>query len=210
MKKILNKWNFGSFCLIQDDHISYYTFFTIILAECSYLWVFHKPEIAIPLTLIMLGYIANVIVTAWIKGIVEGSVFDTIMSAFYVFVFLFLLVLSFKYNIALSIIFNVILFAGTAIAKLIRGFQDSVHLTDNKFILFIDKLFANKTFWLISQIILIGIPFVTFTLLFVQITYIPVILKIIVPFLYALILPFIAALEDDLCARDIFELIYEF
>lgn len=210
MKKLLEKWKFGSFCLIQDDHISYYTFFTIILAECSYLWVFHKPEIAIPLTLIMLGYIVNVIVTAWIKGIFEGTMFDTILSIIYVVVFVLLLIFACYYNMAIGIIFNVILFGATALSIIIRGYQNTVHCSPNKFTYIMERLFANKVFWVISQIIVIGVPFITFTVLFAQITIIPIALRIIVPVLYAVIVPFIAALEDDLCACNIFELIYEY
>ena len=121
MNKLSKKWEFGSYALICDDHISYYTFFTIVLAACSYVWVYQKIEVAIPLTLIMLGYIANVIITAWLKGtgILELAKFSIVLSILYVVAFIFLFVLIFKIDKTFAIAFNVILFVGTGIAMLI-------------------------------------------------------------------------------------------
>ena len=210
MKNVLEKWKHGSYYLIEDDLNSFYTFFTVILAECSFLWAFQKSEIAMPLTLIMLGYIVNVVVVAWLKGMFEGTMFDTILSIIYVVVFVLLLIFACYYNMAIGIIFNVILFGATALSIIIRGYQNTVHCSPNKFTYIMERLFANKVFWVISQIIVIGVPFITFTVLFAQITIIPIALRIIVPVLYAIIVPFIATFEDDLCACNIFELIYEY
>ena len=57
MKKLIENWNNGLHYLITDDLISFYTFFTIILAECSYLLSFHEFADAIPITIILLGYL---------------------------------------------------------------------------------------------------------------------------------------------------------
>ena len=209
MKKLIEKWNRGCHFLIEDDLISYYTFFTVILAECSYLLAFHETEIAIPFTLILLGYIVNVIGTAWLKGIVEGSIFSTIVSILYIIIFIILLILSCSYDMILGIVLNLILFVATAITIGIRTFQDSIFYSSNWFISKMQKLFSNESFWLMSQIILIGIPFIVFVIMFAQITYIPIALKIIIPIVYLIIAPLISSLEDDLCACNIFELAIE-
>ena len=209
MKKILEKWKRGCHYLIEDDLISYYTFFTVILAECSYLWTFYEAEIAVPFTLILLGYIINVLGTAWLKGIVEGSVFSAIVSIIYIIVFIVLLILSCSYDMILGIVLNLILFVVTAITIGIRTFQDSIFYSSNWFISKMQKLFSNESFWLMSQILLIGVPYVVFVIMFAQITYVPIVLKIIVPIVYLIIIPFISKLEDDLCACNIFELAIE-
>ena len=39
-QNLIDVWLDG-FEALTDDRISFYTFFTVILAECAYLWGFH-------------------------------------------------------------------------------------------------------------------------------------------------------------------------
>ena len=47
-QNLIDAWLDG-FEALTDDRISFYTFFTVILAECAYLWGFHEASVAIPI-----------------------------------------------------------------------------------------------------------------------------------------------------------------
>ena len=72
MSDFLNNWDASVELFFGDDVISYYAFFTTILAEISYLWVY-MTDIAKPLTFILLGFIVNVLVIAFVKGHFIGT-----------------------------------------------------------------------------------------------------------------------------------------
>ena len=55
-QNLIDVWLDG-FEALTDDRISFYTFFTVILAECAYLWEFHEASVAIPIT--VEGSVAN-------------------------------------------------------------------------------------------------------------------------------------------------------
>ena len=40
MKKIINEWKYSFTFSFDDDLISFYTFFTIVLSEIAFLWAF--------------------------------------------------------------------------------------------------------------------------------------------------------------------------
>lgn len=193
MKNLIENWNDGLSYLITDDHISFYTFFTVILAECSYFWGFHEFAVAIPITFILLGYMLNVIVFARLKGNAEGTKLEKVYSILYVTVFVTLCVIGCLFNLAISIITTVILLGVTALWIVIRN----------------HKVFGNKIFWILSQIVMIGTPFVVFVIFCAKISFLPIILKVIIPLLYLFFSPLIAYFEDDSAASNIFELAYD-
>ena len=51
-QNLIDVWLVG-FEALTDDRISFYTFFTVILAECAYLWGFHEDTDAIPITVVL-------------------------------------------------------------------------------------------------------------------------------------------------------------
>lgn len=212
MKNLIENWNNGLNYLITDDLISFYTFFTIILAECSYLLSFHEFADAIPITIILLGYMLNVIVFARLKGNAEGTKLELVFSILYVTVFVTLFVIGCFFNLAISIITTAILFGVTALWIVIRNNQDTFYyLPDGlpKITYLINNLFGNKIFWILSQIVIIGGPFIVFVIFCTKIPFLPIVLKVIIPLLYLSLSPLIANYEDDSAALNVFELAYD-
>ena len=212
MKNLIENWNDGLNYLITDDLISFYTFFTIILAECSYLLSFHEFADAIPITIILLGYMLNVIVFARLKGNAEGTKLELVFSILYVTVFVTLFVIGCFFNLAISIITTAILFGVTALWIVIRNNQDTFYyLPDGlpKITYLINNLFGNKIFWILSQIVIIGGPFIVFVIFCTKIPFLPIVLKVIIPLLYLSLSPLIANYEDDSAALNVFELAYD-
>lgn len=211
MKKLIENWMSGLSYLIFDDHISFYTFFTVILAECSYLWAFHEIAVAIPITVMLFGYIINLIVFARLKGNNEGTRKEKVFSILYVVVFVTLFVIGCFFNWVISIITTAILLGVTAFWIGIRMHQDTLYLTKDSFKItyLINKLFGDKIFWILSQIIVIGGPFVVFVIFCANISFLPIVLKVIIPLLYLSFSPLIAYFEDDSAACNVFELAYE-
>ena len=212
MKNLIENWNNGLHYLITDDLISFYTFFTIILAECSYLLSFHEFADAIPITIILLGYMLNVIVFARLKGNAEGTKLELVFSILYVTVFVTLFVIGCFFNLAISITTTAILFGVTALWIVIRNNQDTFYyLPDGlpKITYLINNLFGNKIFWILSQIVIIGGPFIVFVIFCTKIPFLPIVLKVIIPLLYLSLSPLIANYEDDSAALNVFELAYD-
>lgn len=212
MKKLIENWNNGLNYLITDDLISFYTFFTIILAECSYLLSFHEFADAIPITIILLGYMLNVIVFARLKGNAEGTKLELVFSILYVTVFVTLFVIGCFFNLAISIITTAILFGVTALWIVIRNHQDTFYYLPEglpKITYLINNLFGNKIFWILSQIVIIGGPFIVFVIFCTKIPFLPIVLKVIIPLLYLSLSPLIANYEDDSAALNVFELAYD-
>ena len=212
MKKLIENWNNGLHYLITDDLISFYTFFTIILAECSYLLSFHEFADAIPITIILLGYMLNVIVFSRLKGNAEGTKLELVFSILYVTVFVTLFVIGCFFNLAISITTTAILFGVTALWIVIRNNQDTFYyLPDGlpKITYLINNLFGNKIFWILSQIVIIGGPFIVFVIFCTKIPFLPIVLKVIIPLLYLSLSPLIANYEDDSAALNVFELAYD-
>lgn len=211
MKNLIENWNNGLHYLITDDLISFYTFFTIILAECSYLLGFYEFADAIPITIILLGYMLNVIVFARLKGNAEGTKLELVFSILYVTVFVTLFVIGCFFNLAISITTTAILFGVTALWIVIRNHQDTFYyLPDGlpKITYLINNLFGNKIFWILSQIVIIGGPFIVFVIFCTKIPFLPIVLKVIIPLLYLSLSPLIANYEDDSAALNVFELAY--
>lgn len=211
MKNLIENWNNSLHYLITDDLISFYTFFTIILAECSYLLGFYEFADAIPITIILLGYMLNVIVFARLKGNAEGTKLELVFSILYVTVFVTLFVIGCFFNLAISITTTAILFGVTALWIVIRNHQDTFYyLPDGlpKITYLINNLFGNKIFWILSQIVIIGGPFIVFVIFCTKIPFLPIVLKVIIPLLYLSLSPLIANYEDDSAALNVFELAY--
>lgn len=214
MKDLFESWMDGFSYLIDDDLISFYTFFTLIMAEISYFFAFQPLSVAMPLAIIFFGYMLNVVVCAIVKGNFEGTKIEKICSIVYVLVFVALFIIGCIINWKITLICTIILFAITALWIAIRDHQDSVYAykgqtTREKLALKINSLFRNKVFWLLSQIIVIGAPFIAFIVMFANISFVPTALKIIIPVLYLIITPYIAFFEDASACCTIFELAYE-
>lgn len=211
MKSLFQIWRGGWAYLFTDDLISFYTFFTVVLSECAYLWAFCRASVAWPLTIILLGYIATIIISAVLKGCYEGERKERTVSIIYVIAMILWCVVGCFINFWPTIIMTAIPVAITFLWTVVRTFQDTVFLEDGFGILtlLISKLFQNKVRWIISQIIIVGGPFVVFTIFVANIAEISIVLKILIPVLYLMIAPFIAIFEDESATCNVFEIAYD-
>lgn len=216
MKKLFQTWKARFDYLIKEHIISFYTFFTVIFAECAYLWAFHTKFISIGLTIVLLAYIANVLVFSWLKSFYECERKELIMARLYVVGFIVIFIVGCFINFWLAVILTLIPFVITYLWIGIREFQDDDY-SDNwdGIIGALVRLFKNKVFWIISQVFVIGLPYLAFTVMLVLIPNISLILKIIIAILYLIGAPFIAYAAcidfsgDELSYRDIFEIAYD-
>lgn len=209
MRDILETWQEGISYLLGDDLISFYTFFTVIFAECAYLWAFEITSTAIWLTIVLLAHVVNVMVFSWLKGFYEGMKQEVLVSRFYIINFAVLVIIGCIINFWLNIMLTAIAVVITFWWIVIRDFQDSCYVGYNRIITMISKLFYNKIFWIFSQIVVIGLPFVAFAWFLALIPTLPLLFKVIIPTLYFIFIPFISCIEDEFAACNIFEIAYE-
>ncbi len=205
MKKLVEYWSDGVSWLFSDDLISFYTYFTIIFAECAFLWSHYQFSTAFPFTIILLVWVLNIIICAWIKGhcdiCLKGQ---KITSIAYVSIFVISFIIGCIFNPLMSILLAIIPAVITFLWIQIRSIQDTVGFEG-----FIPKLFDNKRFYIFSQIVVVGGPFIVFVIFLAMIPALPIVLKILIPILYLLCIPLICNYEDDSATCNIFELAYQ-
>lgn len=210
MKKFFENWKeIAVNYLIEDDLISFYTFFTVIFAQCAYLWAFQSKSVAIGLTIVYLAYIANILVFAWLKGCYEGERKEPIIAKLYVVVFALIFIIGCFINFWLNLVLTAVAFGVTFLWINLRTFQDTQLMGISGVVGAISKLFNNKVFWVISQILVLGLPFATFTWMLALISGLALWIKVAIPIIYFVIAPFIALLEDEIVAENIFEIAYD-
>lgn len=211
MKKLIEAWTYGLSYLLGDIVISFYTFFTVAFAEVAYLWASQEEALAIPFTVIFLGYVLNVIVCAWFKGEWEGERKEVLFAIAYVVTFGILFVIGCFINFKMNIIMTVILLATTAVNIAIREWQSCAYFgkfrKDNELV-YVLKMSFKKIIYTLSQALVLGGPFVAFAVYLEQIPNLHVVLKVVIPIAYFLCIPLIAYYEDSSSARNIFELAY--
>lgn len=210
MKNLISSWLGGFGYLLDDELISFYTFFTVAFAECAALWAFCSTSIAIPFTVILIAYILNILIFSYLKGNYLGCKKEVIISILYVVVTIALFITGFFFDWKINLICTAILFGVTALWIVIKLHQCTIYVNARStIVMIINRLFQNKIFWVFSQIIVIGAPFAAFTTFFAMIPAIPLALKIIVPIVYFILMPFIAVLEDETAACNVFEIAYD-
>ena len=202
---MLGTWLDGFSVLVDDDLISFYTYFTMVFAEIAFLWSFF-PNIALPFTILLILSCIGILVTSYLKSSYESTEKDVPITLGYRIPFVILCGIGCFFNWFASIVLFSIPLLITGIWIVIRNFQDTIFCYDTgKLITAISKMFQNKVFWVISQIVVVGLPI---SLLAVGIctTSLPVWAKVILIVVYAAIAPFIALLEHDMMGGDVFEL----
>lgn len=209
MKKLIGEWKRGVGFFFQEELISFYTFFTVIFAECAYLWAFHEETWAFCLTVMLLGYVFNVIVCAWLKGVSEGTKLEAAFTFYYSFAFVMMFAAGCLFNAKMTIILTAIPFGITALWIGIREFQVCAFYGFSKPVMLIKKVFNNKIFNVCMHILIVGVPLGAFAICFAQIPKLDVVWKIIIPIVYAFCIPLFALYEDSSAGLNIFELAYE-
>lgn len=208
MRNFFDNWLRGVSYLITDDLISYYTYFTMVLAEVAYLWG-SFPKLALPFTCILIASILNIVVSSLFKGRYEGTKREVICARAYVITFISLFIIGLFFNPLASVILFATPIITTALWIMIRNFQDSVYFGPiPKIIKFIGKLFRNPIIWIFSQIIVIALPFGLFAA-GIFITSMADWLKTLILVAYLIIAPFIAVFKDYFATCNIFELAYD-
>lgn len=216
MKKAVRNWtktlkNF----LLEEDAISFYTFFTILLAECAFLWSNYSSTIAVKFTLILVAYIVNVLISAKLKGMWENDRKEVVFAIMYVVIFAIIFIIGCFINVLMNIILIAIPLIITFLWINIRILQNTTLLYNpTSFWGRIEKnltdLFDNNkiAYW-ISQIFVIGIPVALFVYFLATIQSLPIVLKILIPIGYIVLMPYIAYEEDWLGACNIFQIAYD-
>ena len=188
MKKIFTTWKCGLVYLFSDDLVSFYVFFTMIFAGCAWLFSFCELSLAIRLSVIMLGYVANVTLMSWLKGNAEGTWLELVFGICYIAIFATLFVIGCIINVKIHCIMLAIILGVTAICVWIREIQLPVFF----------------------QSVALSTPIIVFAICLAKIPWLPLVFKIIIPVIYMFCSPFIAYYEDSAVAQNIFELSYEY
>lgn len=210
MKKIFGSWkNVVINYLFQEDLISFYAFFSVIFIECAYLWLFQTKDIVVKFTFLLLAYVVNVVLFSWLKGMNEGNRLEIVFARLYTAGFAVIFLVGSYMNFFLNLILVAIAFSFTFVWILIRQYQNVCATRARGIEGWIRNLFRNKVFWTISQIVVIGLPFITFTCFLVLIPTLPVILKIIITLAYIILMPYTSLLEGAILAQSIFEIAYD-
>ena len=200
---MLGTWLDGFSVLVDDDLISFYTYFTMVFAEIAFLWSFF-PDIALPFTILLLLSCINIVVTSYLKSSYESTEKDVPITLGYRISFVVLCGIGCFFNWFASIVLFAIPLIITGLWIVIRNFQDTV-FGHGVLITAISKMFQNKVFWVISQIVVVGLP-ISLLAAGICTTALPVWAKVILIIVYAAITPFIALLEDEMMGGDVFEL----
>ena len=125
MRKLFQTWkSYFDYLIEEDVIISYYTFFTVIFAECAYLWAFHAKLVPIGLTVVLFAYIVNAIVFSCLKNIYEGERQELIMARLYVVCFIVIFIVGCIINFWLNVILTAIPVVITYLWIGLREFQD--------------------------------------------------------------------------------------
>ena len=143
MKSLVECWLTGIEYLITDDLISFYAFFTTILAEIAFIWA-SAFENAFAFSVILMLCILNVIVCSFYKGEYEGCKQERLVARIYVIIFAIMFLIGLFIKPLVAIILFAIPIAVTALWVGIRSFQDSVFCGKfPKIVLLISKIFQN-------------------------------------------------------------------
>lgn len=188
MKKILSAYKLGARYLLSDDDIvSFYVFITLAFASCARFFSVYEHAISIPLTIVMVGYVANIMLFSWLKGNAEGTRLEKVFGICYIVVFAILFIIGSIINFRAHITIMTIVLATTFTAVAVREYIIAQFL----------------------QALMLFLPFLALVFA-IAYTSLPIILKLIIPLVYTMCAPFIAYYEDTAAAQNIFKLAYEY
>lgn len=221
MEKLISKWKQGWRLLYSDDPVSFYTFFTIIFAECSYFWAFQPAEFSVLFNVVLIGYVINVLLSALGKGLFKGTPAEVLFTILYIVTFIILFAMGCCINIFISIIITVIPFGITALWIRFREYQrnmltyvktdkavDKLLLYLKKIKMPVDKSILKQTMYIMSQVIVIFLPFIIFAILLKFLPLVTQWIKNIALVGYVIFIPVMALLEEELSTYNIFEMAY--
>ncbi len=200
MKKIINAWRLGVECLLFDDLISYYVFFTVAFTQCCYLFSFKEYDVAYKLTWVLIGYVVLILGMAWFKY--NTFKLDRAVPILGSIIFIALSYVGCTISLKTFAFMLLILISSTIVSIELRDVQTCGVMIFRK-----DKY--NKIIEYTLLFITVGIPFILFTVFLCMIPSLPIAYKIVVPIVYLSLAPFISYIEDSWACNNIFELFIE-
>lgn len=206
---MFDNWFEGWAYLLSDDLVSYYSYFTTIFAEIALLWGFGVENTLI-YTILLIGCIVNVFLTAFLKGCwFATEKWQRALGRIYAIVFAILFTMGCAIDLNNAPILFVIPLLWTGFAIWIRGYQNSAFGFGFPERVYKISAFIQKPIVLIfSQILLIGLPIVTLGYGIAQID-MAIGYKITITVLSIIFAPLWAYIEDSWATQNIFELVYE-
>ena len=185
MKKMLIAWFEGASYILWDEYlISYYAYFTMVLAEIAYLWAC-MPEIALPFTVLLSLCLLNVVLCSYLKGWHEGEALELYAARGYAIAFGLIFAAGMFFNWKANIILFILPFAGTWLCAAMRMLEVGV-LSVLAFLLPMSVFSA--CLWLNE---------------------IPVGLKLVIFVAYLICAPLFEYIEDSFAVQNIFALAFE-
>jgi len=201
----LENWLAGCNILFYDDCITFYVYFSALLAEIACLWVFF-PEIALPFTCLNALCILNVLVCSYGKGFCEGYKPELIFARAYLITFAAIFIIGFFFSWKANLILFLVPFVAIGVFSVIRTFTNTVFIGKwPKKIVILQKIFKNKVICGLGMFAGVYTPFWVFSWFLFQ-TSLPNVLKLLISVVYGLLIPMICYIEDDFSALTIFEI----
>lgn len=192
MKGLIKKYAWAVDLLIKNEANTFYSFFTVIIAECIYLWNRYYSS-AKYFTLISIAYILNVIICALLEVRYEGEKQGAIASSIYGIVFIALILIGCFINIPISIALVAIPIVITLLISARGWLLQIVFNFHFGFGIFLNCLIAY-------------LPCILFAFSVLKYMELDLIWKITIIMLYVLVAPLICYFEDETAALTIFEL----
>lgn len=210
MKNLIKAWRFGWSYLFFEVPNSFYSYFTAVFAEIILLWGFMPCDIALPLMTLCVLCILNVTICSYCKKYTRGTSSERVCAIAYVCMFCVILLVGLMYDWRtwLLMFFTPLVFSWSC--YLIRDSQSCIwnfNLEPSSFMSFVRRMVKNKFLYATIQLLAVAGPFAFFQV-FLWATSMSYLTKLMLTFLYILVIPFIAYVEDRVEGENIFAIAY--
>lgn len=205
LRDFFEDWISGVNCITEGELTTFYTYFSIVISEIICLWVGFQ-EIALPFTILGILSMLNILICANLKGNYEGTKRELIVACIYVLVFVAIFIAGFFFNWLANLVLFLVPFILTGILSFLNEYTSTIFVGNlSKIEKKISNILENPVVGMIARVLVIGLPFLSFTLSILS-THFAIALKCIIIIGYALLVPVYAYLEDELAACNIFEI----
>jgi len=208
MRNWLENYNEGILGLFMGYAISYYAYLSIVLSEIFYIWRF-LPENAMVFTILL---IANCIVIA-VFGILKRLCVLTRRERVVAKVYWIALTIVFVAGCFVNFLQNIVLYFLPVIFAFVWVFLRDVQTmrfatSDSKVLVMITWVFSNCLLWPVLMAFVSLTPLAIFVYA-INLVFESKLLAVLIPFAFAVILPFITWFEEDFVNENVFEIGYE-
>lgn len=208
MRNWLENYNEGILGLFMGYAISYYAYLSIVLSEIFCIWRFW-PENAIAFTILL---VANCVVIGIFGALKRVFVFtkgERIVAIVYWIALAIVFVIGCFVNFLQNLVLYFLPVIFVAVWVFLRDIQNMRFATSNsKILVTITWLFSNCLLWLVLLAFVSLTPFVILTYIANWI-FESKLLTFLIPFTFAIVLPFITWFEENYVNENIFEIGYE-